>query len=227
VRPDTTDNRITTHIDDKIHFDVAITQIRIERGNYDSPQALAYILADTYNVLIDQLVDCPHLNAHMYVELVDGKIAFVNNDTRVRHMMVMDDYRLATALGLKTSQLDANELDAKPLFKAELRGTSDPWLAAYVPNMFLYCDIVTDQYVGDVMAPLLDLVPVKRAAIGERVQYSLIPPTYLEVARKFIDTIHMEIRDDKGAPVPFDDSKGCVVVRLHFRRKGATPSFVM
>jgi hypothetical protein len=155
----------------------------------------------------------------------DGKIEFVCDDKHLRHMIIMDDKRLADILGLHTTHLMVeHEL---PLYRAELRGTARPLLATYVPNMFVYCDIVSDQYVGDVMAPLLDLVPVKRGAMGDRVQYSLIPPSYLEVARKFIDTIHVEIRDDEGVLVPFDDSKATVVVRLHFRRKGVMPSFVM
>ena len=206
--------------------EVATVQVKIGRGDYDSPMAIAYMMAATYNMVIKQLVNRPSLNTHLRVEIdADGKIEFVCDDMRLRHMIIMDDKRLADILGLHTTHLmDEHEL---PLYRAELRGTARPLLATYVPNMFVYCDIVSDQYVGDVMAPLLDLVPVKRGAMGDRVQYSLIPPSYLEVARKFIDTIHVEIRDDKGVLVPFDDSKGTVVVRLHFRRKGVMPSFVM
>ena len=205
---------------------VAIVQVKIGRGDYDSPMAIAYMMAATYNMVIKQLVNRPTLDTQLRVEIdANGKIAFVCNDTHLRHMIIMDDKRLADILGLRTKNLmDEHNL---PLHHAELRGTSRPLLATHVSNMFVYCDIVSDQYVGDVMAPLLDLVPVKRAAMGDRMQYSLIPPSYLEVARKFIDTIHVEIRDDKGVLVPFDDSKGTVVVRLHFRRKGVVPSFVM
>jgi hypothetical protein len=241
-RPDTTDDRIIAYVEDKYRYrlseldsagfnltdnaDFAIAKIKIERGDYESPLAIAYIIAATFNMMIDQLVDRPTLNTQLRVESdVDGKISFVCDDRRVHHLFVMDDKRLAKMLGLNATPLVIE--DAEPLYGVELRGSNTPWLGAYVPNMFIYCDIVTDQYVGDVMAPLLDLVPVKHSGMGERVQYSLVPPSYLEVARKFIDVVHVEIRDDKGIPVPFDDSKGAVVVRLHFRRKGVMPSFVM
>ena len=241
MRPDTTDERIMTYIEGTYNNgpsalrgqelsanDIAIVQVKIERGSYESPVAVAYIIAATYNLLIDQLVNRPDLNTQLHVQLdPDGKITFVNNDLRVRHMLVVDDDRLAKSLGLRVHPLDTAGPNEPPLQYADLFGLDPPWFGNYVPNMFLYCDIVADQYVGDVMAPLLDLVPVKRAGPGERVQYSLIPPTYLEVARKYIDTIHMEIRDDTGAPVQFDDRKGPVVVRLHFRRKGTMPAFVM
>ena len=241
-QPDVIDERVQSYVDERFHYrltavdsegervltnaETATIQVKIPRGNYVSPLAIAYIISATYNLIIDQLVKRPKINTHMHVVTeADGKIVFVSSDKVVHHMMVMDDDRLAKMLGLTTTPLFADETPV--LHKASLRGSGAPWLGAYVPNMFVYCDIVTDQYVGDVMAPLLDLVPVKHAAPDERMQYSLIPPAYLEVAKKFADTIHVEIRDDKGALVPFDDTKGAVVVRLHFRRKGALPSFVM
>ena len=240
-RYDEIDESIKTYIGETFHYlrgkpdkdgfkrqvepEVAVVQVKIGRGNYESPVAIAYIMAATFNMVIKQLVNRPTLNTQLRVEVgANGKINFVCDDIRVHHTIFMDDKRLADILGLRTTKMHP---EGPSLYKAERQGTGTPLLTTYVPNMFIYCDVVADQYVGDVMAPLLELVPVKHAAMGERMQYSLIPPTYLEVARKYIDTIHVEIRDDKGVPVPFDDSKGTVVVRLHFRRKGVMPSFVM
>ena len=74
-----------------------------------------------------------------------------------------------------------------------------------------------EQRVGDSMAPLLEIVPV-RGVPGNRIHYSVNPLTYLPVNRDYIDSINIVIMDEYGNPVVFPDDVENVVCRLRFRR---------
>ena len=50
-------------------------------------------------------------------------------------------------------------------------------------DVYVYCDIIQSQYVGDALVPLLRIVPVEWKD-GERISGSFIRPQYLPVSRK-------------------------------------------
>ena len=81
--------------------------------------------------------------------------------------------------------------------------------------MYVYTDIIENQRIGDISAPLLRIVAVDHKRAGEVVDRSYQTPHYLPVKSKYIDTIHIDIRSDFGDKVPFQNGK--VVLKLHFR----------
>lgn len=87
-------------------------------------------------------------------------------------------------------------------------------------DLFVYCDIIQAQYVGDVLVPLLRIVPVE-GDDGQRVSRSFLRPQYLSISRKEFETIEVNIKRDTGEPVPFEF--GTVLVTLHFRQ--SKPSY--
>lgn len=87
-------------------------------------------------------------------------------------------------------------------------------------NLYVYCDIVETQFVGNAQVPLLRIVPVE-GNDGERVTNTFTSPQYLPVSRKEFETIEVNIRRDSGEIVPFE--AGRLLVTLHFRR--ASPYF--
>ena len=87
-------------------------------------------------------------------------------------------------------------------------------------NLYIYCDIVESQFVGDSQVQLLRIVPVD-GEDGQRVSKSFMSPQYLPVSRKEFDTIEVNIKRDTGEIVPFET--GRLLVTLHFRR--ASPYF--
>ena len=85
-----------------------------------------------------------------------------------------------------------------------------------INSLFIYCDIIDYQYVGDAYAPLLRSVVVDNSYLKTAwVNYD--NPHYLSVNKYNINRIKVEIRDDTGKKIRFEN--GRVIVKLHFRPK--------
>ena len=82
-------------------------------------------------------------------------------------------------------------------------------------DLFIYCDLIQSQYVGDAFVPLLRIVPVEGKAV-ERVSKSFLRPQYLPVSRKQFETVEVDIKTDTGESVPFEFER--VLLTLHFRQ---------
>ena len=70
-------------------------------------------------------------------------------------------------------------------------------------DLYVYCDILPSQFVGDALVPLLRIVPVE-GKDGERISKSFIRPPYLPVSRKQFETIEVNTKRDTGETVPFE-----------------------
>ena len=82
-------------------------------------------------------------------------------------------------------------------------------------DLYVYCDIIQPQYVGEALVPLLRIVPVE-GKDGERISKSFIRPQYLPVSRKQFESIEVNKKRDTGETVPFEF--GRVLLTLHFRQ---------
>ena len=82
-------------------------------------------------------------------------------------------------------------------------------------DLFIYCDLIQSQYVGDALVTLLRIVPVEGKK-GERVSESFLRPQYVPVSRKQFETVKVDIKTDTGESVPFEF--GRVLLTLHFRQ---------
>ena len=82
-------------------------------------------------------------------------------------------------------------------------------------DLYVYCDIIQPQYVGDTLVPLLRIIPVE-GEDGQRISKSCVRPQYLPVSRKQFESIEVNIKRDTGEPVPFEF--GRVLLTLHFRQ---------
>ena len=58
-------------------------------------------------------------------------------------------------------------------------------------DLFVYCDLIQSQYVGDALVPLLRIVPVE-GKVGERVSNSFLRSQYLPVSRKQFETVEVD-----------------------------------
>ena len=81
--------------------------------------------------------------------------------------------------------------------------------------MYIYCNIVENQIVGDSLVPLLRIVNVqgRRWEVIDRIYDS---PHYCNLQQKDITSIEINIRNDIGELVSFEF--GHVVVKLHFKK---------
>jgi hypothetical protein len=98
-------------------------------------------------------------------------------------------------------------------------GTVDPDPTfGQTSHIYLYCDIVAPQIIGDTMAPILRMINTdyKKYNFGENVTKSFVTLQYVPLMKNHFSTIEMDLRDSFGHLVPF--GFGISSVTLHFRR---------
>ena len=93
-----------------------------------------------------------------------------------------------------------------------------PILNRQITALYVYTNIVSPVYVGDVKAPLLLTCPFKKKGSHENVhQIEFLNPTYTPLNRNVINQIDIGIYDDAGALIPFIHGK--TKLSLHFRNR--------
>ena len=105
-----------------------------------------------------------------------------------------------------------------PFQRAIDKTTKSPRVAdvnAGLYSLFIYCNIIEGQLVGDNEVPLLRIIAVE-GKHGDMVTKAFQNLQYLSIAQKTFNTIEVNIRTDTGEKVPFQSGKS--VVTLHFRR---------
>ncbi|GFY77352.1 uncharacterized protein TNIN_5261 [Trichonephila inaurata madagascariensis] len=89
----------------------------------------------------------------------------------------------------------------------EIKGkVESPYIAdpnASFPLIYVYCDLIEPQIVGDVQAPLLKIVKVE-GKDGEVVNEHYTRPHYVPVIRRHFQTVEMVLRLHSGELVPFE-----------------------
>ena len=100
--------------------------------------------------------------------------------------------------------------------------TDSVTVAKYPPDilsgfttLYVYCDLIQPQIVGNVLAPLLRTVPIS-GDYGSTCNKVFLAPHYLPLRKKSFDTVEIAIRDDTDHPVQFMFGK--VIVKLHLKR---------
>ena len=83
-------------------------------------------------------------------------------------------------------------------------------------SMYVYCNVVDSQIVGDTFAPLLRTISV-RGNRGDVINETFDRPHYVPVNTDEISTIEINIKDDTGDDVSFQSGK--VLCKLHFRQR--------
>lgn len=85
-------------------------------------------------------------------------------------------------------------------------------------HMYIYCDIVEAQLIGDTMAPLLQIINIDTAnyvyGANRFVQFS--SPHYVPLMKSSFENIEIDLRDNTGELLPFHFGTSCV--KLHFRK---------
>lgn len=82
--------------------------------------------------------------------------------------------------------------------------------------LYVYSDVIENQFVGGYMVPLLQIVPFKNDGKRHNTWVTFNPIQYLPILDNQADSIEINIKRDNGKLVPFQGGK--VVVKLHFRK---------
>ena len=95
--------------------------------------------------------------------------------------------------------------------------TESPYVAdlTTVSTIYVYCDIVQPQIVGDTSAQLLKSIPAE-GKFGDIIAKTFTNIQYVPIRTKSFEAVEVLLRNDTGDPVPFE--RGKVVITLHFRK---------
>lgn len=97
-----------------------------------------------------------------------------------------------------------------------VHGIRPPDLSSHIETLYLYCNIIENQIVGNILAPLLRIVDVhgKYGQIANKIYDN---PHYIPLLLKDINFIEINIKNDMNEYIIFEFGK--VVVKLHFRKR--------
>ena len=122
-------------------------------------------------------------------------MGIVKEGSATRQFGALFDNEMSTLLGIANS---------RPAF-----------LDQGMTSLYVYCDILQPQVVGDSFEPLLRTIGVdSNARFGENVTEIFDYPYYLPLARTVFQEIEINIRNDIGEAPPFNF--GRTTVTLHF-----------
>ena len=96
--------------------------------------------------------------------------------------------------------------------------TESPYVAdlTSMTAIYVYCDVVQSQVVGDTSAQLLRSIPVEGKS-GDVITKTFTNIQYLPIQTKSFEDIEILLRNDTGDPVPFE--RGKVITTLHFKQQ--------
>ncbi len=133
------------------------------------------------------------------------------------HVSHFPDLSQGAAIEIHESLARMFGLEVNGLITSSTVGTYPVDIHRGFYTFYVYSDLVSSQYVGDALAPLLRTVDVDHTEIGGMVCRTYNSPHYIPVKSKEIETIKIDIRQDTGDLVPFES--GGVICKLHFRLK--------
>jgi hypothetical protein len=81
--------------------------------------------------------------------------------------------------------------------------------------LYIYCDILQPQIVGNTLAPLLGVVNVEGQYM-QIVNRTYVAPHYIPVLKKCFNTIEINIKDDQNEFIKFGFGK--TILKLHFKK---------
>lgn len=101
----------------------------------------------------------------------------------------------------------------------EYKGETIACLSRSLPqSMYVYSDVCESYITGDVHSPLMRVVPLDMDNYkygGIKIK-TFSAPLYIPLLHTKFQTIEMDIRDEYGASIPFE--QGTLTVTLHFKR---------
>ena len=171
-----------------------------------------------------------HLHAGLY-ESTEKLIASLNNLTKSLYSAGQNRIKFYFNKATKRASLKVFDQDAKVHLTPDLAtllhldritykgpykylGAGPVDIHEDTYTIYAYCDLVEHRHVGDVMAPLLRIIPTidKSADVIDLIYEN---PHYIPLARRHFNSIEIRLATDKGKELIFESGK--TVLTLHFR----------
>lgn len=208
----------------EIHFPMTLCNIHGKQGEYivlDSSRTKVFqrkLPARHYENIDDLLY---HLNGDISKIPIPEKISLSLN-AYDRVMVTTKGDPSIRSPSILTSEIMALQLGFEPgrdiVGQGKARRPPD-LSVGYPAQMYVYCDLVEPQIIGDTIAPLLRIVSTKaeKTKYGLDISHVFTRPFYLPVLKREFETVEIDLRSHTGHPIPF--LYGTSVVVLHFRRR--------
>lgn len=186
---------------------------RLTHGRYETIKGLLEAMQKAKKMFVN-----PSKNALLgnfefgYMENVKRCTLRINTDS-IYDLEVHPD--ILYMLGFEAQQLKVikNNTGEKTIFS---------WhpvdMSCSLNHLYIYCDIVNPQIVGNILAPLLQIVNVEGKYV-DTISRIYITPHYVPVLKKSFNTIEINVKDDQNRPIQFELGK--TIVKLHFKRVGS------
>ena len=84
-------------------------------------------------------------------------------------------------------------------------------------RLYVYSDVVDYTYLGEVMAPILRVIPFKSSKHSQQSHREFVNVHYVPVAKSYIHQVHISIKGDNGKDILFNSGK--TLIKLHFRQQ--------
>ena len=99
-----------------------------------------------------------------------------------------------------------------------VEGFNSVTLYGTIKSLFVYCDIIKPNLVGDTEVPLIRRVEIpSNKRFGHQIEIIYTRPEYFPLVSHEINSIEIDIKDDGNRNVDF--AFGRVYLKLHFRKK--------
>jgi hypothetical protein len=154
-------------------------------------------------------------NVQFSLEKNSGKISFIITDSNINQIELTPD--IAELMGFNSIVIyefyNMDELIGGATITAENKAVNFEF---YIEAIYVYCDIVEKQMVGNVMAPLLRIVEVQGHHM-DIICKTYDSPHFVPILIKDISSIEINIKNDINQLIDFRYGK--VIIKLQFRRK--------
>lgn len=199
-------------------------ECELPSGRYENEDQLVTALNEVYMVKLENLVDEDMISPRVKDKL---RIRFLHQKTStgIDRVMIKIDWPTQVKLLLNNNlryMLGFRNWPAKMTPEIVGEFPMDPQNSVF--GMYVYSDVCENSVVGNVLAPLLRVVPLNSTEQqGKLICHTFSHYQYVPVAHKEIDTITISLRDDRGRRLAFYYGK--VLVVLHLRRQKPDVSY--
>ena|SRR5437868_7973522 len=182
-------------------------------GNIDREQKLEYIPQGHYSK-VEQITTLLN-NHHTLGNFMKFHWESLTNTVKPK-TFISSDMRFSVEFGDEIKTMLGIENDEE-----EMVSKKPVNLFSTMPReLYVYCDIVEPQLVGDTAAPLLRIVPVENVEKFGHVNCKIYNSLhYMPVMKKYFDTVEIDILTGTGDLAPFEF--GSSIVKVHFRKRSA------
>lgn len=174
--------------------------IKVEPGNYSSTEELVHAINNHPQMK-------SNLCAFSYDER-SSRVELMSTSSAVQSL------KLSPSLALQFGY----EVDTDIVKRH--RSVRPANLFAGLPShMYVYCDLVEPQLVGDAVAPLLKIlnIDIRNYTYGANTTVYIIDPHYVPVIKTSFESVEIDLRDNQGRHLPFHFGTTCM--KLHFRKE--------